>query len=135
MASKTDFELVAPERLLLEKPVEMVIVPGAEGNMGALHGHAPVISTLRPGVITVYEDRPTVSDSIFVAGGFVEVTPSRCTVLAEEAVSVNEIDPAAVEQTIRDLTEDLADATTPTERTRIEKALTVAQARRRAGTA
>mgnify|MGYP003700703339 CR=1 FL=1 len=84
---KVAFELVSPERLLLSEEVDMVEVPGEEGDFGVLVRHAPLISTLRPGVIKVH-DGGSVTQRIFVAGGFAEVTPQRCTVLAEEAVEV-----------------------------------------------
>lgn len=96
MADKLQFELVSPEKLLLSEAVGMVIVPGAEGNFGVLPGHALLISTVRPGVIDVYEDK-TVSERIFVSGGFAEVTPERCTVLADEAVPLSSIDRAATD--------------------------------------
>jgi len=130
MADKVAFELVSPEKLLLGKDVALVVVPGADGNFGVLPRHAPMISTVRPGVIEVYETRGTASDRIFVAGGFAEVTPERCTVLAEEAEPVGEIDVAAVEQRIRDLTEDVADAKTDAERAAATKALEAAKAKR-----
>jgi F-type H+-transporting ATPase subunit epsilon len=91
MADTTEFELVSPERLLISEPVEMVVVPGTEGDFGVLPGHAPFVSTLRPGVITVYENRLP-KEAIFVAGGVAEVTPERCTVLAEEAIKIAEAD-------------------------------------------
>ena len=104
MAERLLFELVSPEHLLVSEEVEMVVVPGAEGNFGVLKGHSLLISTLRPGVIDVYQnDRNAVSDRIFVAGGFAEVTPERCTVLADEAVEVSDLEPAAVEATLRSL--------------------------------
>jgi F-type H+-transporting ATPase subunit epsilon len=96
MADKLQFELVSPEKLLLSEAVGMVVVPGAEGNFGVLPGHALLISTVRPGVIDVYEDR-TVSERIFVSGGFAEVTPERCTVLADEAVPLSSLDRAAID--------------------------------------
>ena len=129
MAGTVEFELVSPERLLLSEQVAMVVVPGAEGNFGVLPGHAPLISTVRPGVIDVYANRAEVSSRIFVAGGFAEVTPERCTVLAEEAVPVGEIDQAATAQLVADLTEDVADAKTDAERRAAEAALAVAQAK------
>jgi F-type H+-transporting ATPase subunit epsilon len=102
MAERLLFELVSPERLLLSEEVDMVVVPGAEGNFGVLKGHSLLISTLRPGVIDVYEGQ-VVTDRIFVAGGFAEVTPEGCTVLADEAVAVSDLDPGAVEAELRDL--------------------------------
>ena len=129
MAGTVEFELVSPERLLLSEQVAMVVVPGEEGNFGVLPGHAPLISTVRPGVIDVYASRAEVSSRIFVAGGFAEVTPERCTVLAEEAVPVGEIDGAAVAQQVADLTEDVADAKSDAERRAAETALAVAKAK------
>jgi len=92
MADTVEFELVSPTRLLVSESVEMVVVPGAEGDFGALPGHAPFISLVRPGVIDIHGDGE-VTRRIFVAGGFAEVTQERCTVLAEEAVPVEDIDP------------------------------------------
>ncbi len=90
MAEKIKFELVSPAKLLLSSPVDMVVVPGGEGDFGALSRHAPMITTVRPGVIDVH-DGGKVSSRIFVAGGFAEVTEERITVLAEEAIPVNEL--------------------------------------------
>ncbi len=104
-----EFELVAPEKLLLSKPVEMVVVPGEDGDFGVLPRHSLLLSNVRPGVIRVYQDGAVI-ESIFVAGGFAEVTPERCTVLAEEALPLDEIDRAAVEQSLKDLRDDLVDA-------------------------
>jgi F-type H+-transporting ATPase subunit epsilon len=97
MAERVQFELVTPERLVLSTEVEMVVVPGTEGNFGVLPGHAPLISTIRPGMIDIYETRPTISDRIFVVSGIAEVTPERCTVLAEEAMTPESLDRAAIE--------------------------------------
>src|ERR1700752_5280189 len=83
MAERVQFELVTPERLLLSEMVEMVVVPGTEGNFGVLPGHAPLISSIRPGTIDVYEGQ-TIARRIFVVSGIAEVTPERCTVLADE---------------------------------------------------
>ncbi|HEV8016209.1 MAG TPA: ATP synthase F1 subunit epsilon [Stellaceae bacterium] len=100
MADKLQFELVSPEKLLLSEPVGMVVVPGTEGNFGVLPGHALFISTVRPGVIDVYEDN-TISERIFVSGGFAEVTPERCTVLADEALPISSLDRGAIEAEAR----------------------------------
>lgn len=129
MADTTAFELVSPERLLMSQDVEMVIVPGAEGNIGVLARHAPMISTVRPGVIEIFGTRSAEAERVFVAGGFAEVTPDRCTVLAEEAVPVSDLDRAEVEQSIKDLREDLEDAKEPAERAAIEARIVVTQAK------
>ncbi len=89
------FELVSPERLLLSQAVDMVVVPGSEGQFGVLAGHAPVIAALKPGVIDVH-DGGRVARQIFVGGGFAEVTPDRCVVLAEMALPLEELDRAKV---------------------------------------
>lgn len=87
-------EIVSPEKLLLSRPVDMAVIPAAEGDMGVLPGHAPMVVTLRGGVIAITEGA-AVTDRLFVAGGFAEVTPERCTVLADEVVSLAELSRAA----------------------------------------
>ncbi|MHA1600343.1 MAG: F0F1 ATP synthase subunit epsilon [Alphaproteobacteria bacterium] len=121
------FELVSPERLLLSEDVEMVVLPGAEGEFGVLPQHAPTISTLRPGVIRVYE-KGAVTERIFVASGFAEVTTTRCTVLADQAVPVAEIDRAAAEDSLKTAREDLADAESDEARIGAERRIAVAEA-------
>ena len=100
MTNTVEFELVSPERLVKSQPVEMVVVPGAEGDLGILPGHSPLIAEVRPGVIDIRE-HGEVSEQIFVSGGFCEVSPERCTVLAREAIPIIEIDKAAAEQRLR----------------------------------
>lgn len=103
MADTVKFELVSPEKLLLSEDVAMVVVPGGEGDFGVLPGHALLTSTVRPGIIDVYaDDQRSVSQRIFVSGGFAEVTPERCTVLADEALPVGEIDRSAAEAEAKD---------------------------------
>ena len=96
MPDRVQFELVTPERLLLSEMVEMVVVPGTEGNFGVLPGHAPLISTIRPGTIDIYAGG-AITERIFVVGGIAEVTPERCTVLADEAMAPSDLDRAAIE--------------------------------------
>jgi len=96
MPDRLQFELVTPERLLLSEMVEMVVIPGTEGNFGVLPGHAPLISTIRPGMIEIYEGQ-TVTRRVFVVSGLAEVTPERCTVLADEAVSPDALDPGSID--------------------------------------
>jgi len=99
-AGRVQFELVTPERLLLSETVEMVVVPGTEGNFGVLPGHAPLISTIRPGMIEIYEGQ-TIRRRFFVVSGVAEVTPERCTVLADEAVSPDTLDRPTIEADLR----------------------------------
>ena len=128
MADQIQFELVSPERLLVSQAVEMVVVPGAEGDIGVLPGHAPLISNVRPGIIAVFEGNK-VAQRIFVAGGFAEVTPERCTVLAEAATMLEDIDRATVEVEMRNAREDLADAKDDATRDRLEQAIAVGEAK------
>src|SRR5215510_11821295 len=100
MPERLEFELVTPERLIFSEMVEMVVVPGTEGNFGVLPGHAPLISTIRPGMIEIYE-RQSVTRRIFVVSGVAEVTAERCTVLADEAASPDTLDRAAIESELR----------------------------------
>jgi F-type H+-transporting ATPase subunit epsilon len=106
-------ELVSPEKLLLSRAVEMAVLPAAEGEMGVLPGHSPMIVALRGGVIAVTENGQ-VTDRLFVAGGFAEVTPERCTVLADEATPVGQLSRAAAEARIREAEEGFAKAASET---------------------
>jgi F-type H+-transporting ATPase subunit epsilon len=90
----TSLEIVSPEKLLLAKQVDMVVIPAAEGELGVLEGHAPMMVLLRGGTIRLYEGG-RVTDRLFVAGGFAEITPDRCTVLANEAIVVAEVSKSA----------------------------------------
>ena len=93
MADTLKLELVSPERLLLSEQVEMVLVPGAEGIFGVLPLHAPMLSTLRPGFVDVYQNN-AVKERFFVTGGFAEVTATSCTVLVDEAIPQASLTPA-----------------------------------------
>ncbi len=93
----TELEIVGPDRLLLSQQVELAVIPAAEGDLGVMPGRAPMIVLLRGGLITIYEgSQPTTR--LFVSGGFAEITPERCTVLADEALPLSEISRADAEQ-------------------------------------
>ena len=128
MADQVQFELVSPERLLISEPVDMVVVPGTEGDFGVLPGHAPLISTVRPGMIETYAGK-TVKERIFVAGGFAEVKRERCTVLAEEAIALDDLERGAVEAQLRTAREDLNLAKNPGERVVAERVIAIAEAK------
>ena len=100
MPDTVRFELVSPEKLLLSQEVRMVVVPGGEGYFGVLPGHALMISTVRPGIIDVYTGAE-VSERLFVSGGFAEVTPERCTVLADEAVPLSALSRGEIEESLK----------------------------------
>ena len=127
MPEMLKFELVSPTRLVKSELVEMVVVPCTEGDIGVLAGHSPLIATVRPGVIDIHEGG-RVTESIFVAGGFAEVGPEGCTVLAEEAVAVADIQRAAVDARKAKANEALAGAGTDKERQAAEADVRVADA-------
>jgi F-type H+-transporting ATPase subunit epsilon len=108
MADPFQFELVSPERLLMSEPVDQVVVPGSEGQFTVMKGHAPFMTTLRPGVIDIVRGGSTTR--IFVRGGFADANAGGLTVLAEMAVPVSEIDPSQLAQEVRNAEEDVADA-------------------------
>ena len=120
MAEKIHFDLVSPERMLLSEDVDMVTLPGAEGYFGVLAGHAPVISTLRPGVIEV-TGGATPGLRLFVRGGFAEVDAKKVIVLAEEAIPMSDFDVAALDRRLADMEEDLIAAKTDAERARVSE--------------
>ena len=122
MAETFRFELVSPERLLVSEAVASVTAPGAEGEFTVLPRHAPFMTTLKPGVLTVRVDKGP-ERRIVVFGGFAEVNPDGCIILAEEAVPVETLDPDAVAREIRDAEEDVADAETEEARFRAQTQL------------
>jgi F-type H+-transporting ATPase subunit epsilon len=128
MAEKVEFELVSPERLLVSRAVDMVVVPGAEGDFGVLRGHAPLISTLRLGVIDIHESG-AVAERIFVAGGFAEVTAERCTVLAEQATRLGDLDRGAIEAELKGLRDRLSVADVAAERAALDQRIAIAEAK------
>ena len=109
MADLLKFELVSPERLLSSGEVQQVVVPGSEGEFTVLANHAPVLSTLKPGVVTVTDANGN-EERIFVRGGFAEINPSGLTVLAEEAVSMKDLSSSDLAQKIKNAQEDVNDA-------------------------
>lgn len=129
-----NFELVSPEKLLLSEEVDMVLIPGSEGDFGVLPGHAPMISSIRPGVICVFAGGK-VEKRLFVAGGFAEVTPERCTVLAEKVTSIEELQLSELEQLLKNSKEDLAEAQDGKIRAEVEKTIAVLEAKIQAVTA
>lgn len=111
------FELVTPEKLLFSGPVESVVVPGSEGDFEVLSQHAPVMSTIRPGIVVVKETAGGSSRHLFVRGGFADVNPQGLTILAEQAVPIEEMTPdkvsieiAAAEAAVQAAVDDAAKA-------------------------
>ena len=122
MVDKIAFDLVSPERLLLSDAADMVTIPGTEGYMGVMAGHSPVISTLRPGTITV-QGASAGDARYFIRGGFAEITAGKLTVLAEEAIPLAEVNVAMLDQRIRDTEEDVAAAKSDADKARAIEAL------------
>jgi F-type H+-transporting ATPase subunit epsilon len=108
MADKLYFDLVAPEARVFAGDVDMVVVPGAEGDFGVLAGHAPFMSTIRSGAIAIHDGGQVTRT--FIHGGFAEVTPDGLTILAEEAIDLTTVDPAEVERQLTEAREDLGQA-------------------------
>lgn len=124
-----NFELVSPEEKLISEPASMVVIPGEEGDFGVLPNHSATISSIRPGVIEIFANDNEEPRRIFIAGGFADVSETNCTVLAEEAVNVNDLNKDDLEQTIRNLTEDLGMAEGDNDKARIEQKLLLAKAK------
>lgn len=109
MAETFQFDLVSPERLLMSDPVEQVTVPGADGQFTVLKDHAPFLTTLKPGVLDIIV-ADGASQRIYVRGGFADVNAGGLTVLAEQAMPMEEVNAEIMAQQVKDAEEDLADA-------------------------
>jgi len=109
MAQCLKFELVSPECLLRSGDVQEVLVPGSEGDFVVLPNHAPVLTTLKPGVIA-YKDEEGTEERVFVRGGFAEVGSEGLIILAETAIPMEELDKDRLAQEIKNSQEDVADA-------------------------
>ena len=110
MADAFQFELVAPERLLMSEAVDQVVVPGSEGYFTVLKGHAPFMSTMRPGVVDVTLAGGGAVERIFVRGGFADVSNDGLTILAEQAIPLAEVDAETLAREVKNAEEDVADA-------------------------
>ena len=97
------FDLVSPEKLIFNDKVGMIIVPGKDGDFGVLPGHSKVMSSLRPGRVMVYGEGKNLLKSFFVSGGFAEVNPEKCIVLAESVDEINTLEKSAIEKEIQEL--------------------------------
>jgi len=116
------FDLVSPEKLLFSSEVTQVDIPGAEGDFGVLAGHAPIVTTLRPGILVIYGEAGE-QLRIVVNGGFAEVGPTGLTVLADAAVPLDEFDRTVLTGVIKDTEEDVADTTDPWQRDKLARRL------------
>jgi F-type H+-transporting ATPase subunit epsilon len=105
------FELVAPEKLIFAGEVEAVVVPGTEGEFTVLKDHAPVMAMLKPGVVEIDQSAGQ-KTKLFVRGGFAEVSPAGLTILAEQAIALEELNAAELDADLKAAEEDIADAPT-----------------------
>jgi len=101
--TKISIDLVSPENLIFNDEVGMIIVPGKDGDIGVLPGNSKLLSSLRPGRVMVYGEGKNLLKSFFVSGGFVEVNPEKCIVLAEGVDEMNSLDKNNIEKEIQDL--------------------------------
>jgi F-type H+-transporting ATPase subunit epsilon len=115
------FEFVSPERVLFSGDVDQVDLPGSEGDMGILPGHAPLVTTLRPGIVTIF--RGSTREPVIVIGGFAEVSPAGLTVLADQAVARAEFDMNVLATEIKDAEDDVADAADDARRDKLARHL------------
>lgn len=130
---KISFELVSPERLLLSEEVQMVTIPGASGVFGVKARHSPLISSMSPGVVEIRRaDADKVDQRFFIDSGFAEVTPERCTVLAEHVSDLADLDRAEIEKERKHAEEDMADAKTDKERAEAKSRLSMSEHKLRA---
>ena len=104
------FDLVSPEQLLFNDEVGMIIVPGKDGDIGVLPRHSKVLSSLRPGRVMVYGENKNLLKSFFVAGGFVEINPEKCIVLAEGVNEMSDLDKSSIQQQIQELESSASDS-------------------------
>ena len=109
MESTISFDLVSPEQLVFNDKAGMIIVPGKEGDIGVLPGHSKLLSSLRSGRVMVYGEDKHLLQSFFVSGGFVEINPEKCIVLAEEVEEMSALVKGTIEQQVRELENETSD--------------------------
>ena len=109
MESTISFDLVSPEQLVFNDKAGMIIVPGKEGDIGVLPGHSKLLSSLRAGRVMVYGEDKHLLQSFFVSGGFVEINPEKCIVLAEEVEEMSALVKGTIEQQVRELENETSD--------------------------
>ena len=130
MADKIEFRLVSPEKKLFEEPVALAVMPGQEGQFGVGAGHTSLVSALKVGVVELYKnsqsDKP---QRIFITGGFADVTNTKCVVLAEEAVNVNDLDGAALSKQLSQFEADIKLAVEAGDKMRLQKQIDVTMAK------
>lgn len=129
-AELLNFELVSPEAKLVEEPVKMAVIPGEEGELGVGANHASFVVALKPGVVALHKDDGG-SDihKIFITGGFADISDAGCSVLAEEATPLRDLDKSALESKLKDLNEDLGLATEDADKARVQREIDLTAAK------
>jgi F-type H+-transporting ATPase subunit epsilon len=110
--SKIRFDLVAPDKTLFSDYVDMVVIPGKNGYFGVLGEHAPLVTSLMPGLVGVYKDGK-LKERLYLRAGFADVTPGQCTILAEEAISLSQLDIEKLTKDLQEMESDKEEAATP----------------------
>lgn len=128
-ADNFDFELVSPERKLMSEKAWQVTIPGEEGDFGVLANHSALVSSIRAGVIEIISEQGAEPTKVFIAGGFADVTASNCTVLAEEAIMLSDLNKEEIEKEISGLSSKLENASDDIETARYTKQLAIANAK------
>lgn len=128
-AQTINFELVSPAEKLFSEPVDMVVIPGMDGELGIGAGHASFVVALKTGVVRLFQNGNDTPRKIFVSGGFADITGTNCTLLAEEAVNVNDIDVNALSTDLTALNAELTVETDLTVQARIQKKINAVQAK------
>ena len=126
MNDKVDFELVSPEKLLMSTQASMVVIPGTEGDFGILAGHTDIISNIRVGIVDVYTDE-IIDKRVFVSGGVAEVSEDRCTILADEAIVLEEMDKKTAEGRLSEAKKLLDESKDEAARVTAERQVAIAQ--------
>ncbi len=125
-ATTFNFELVSPDKIMMSEPAWQVVIPGEEGYFGVRAGHMSLIAAVRPGVVEVYKTEGAAPEKIFIAGGFADVTAANCTVLAEQAVNVNELDAGAIEAELNKLRAEQSATTDTAEKIALDRKIRTA---------
>ena len=125
-----NFELVSPESKLVSEEMHRIEIPGDDGEFGVMAGHSSVLSSLRAGVVTLHKDEDEANNRrIFIDGGFADVSAENCTILAEEAIDVKDLNKESLEQYLSDLNEDLGLAEEAHDKKHIEEKIALTKAK------
>ena len=128
MMDSLHFSLISPERVLIDCPASMVVIPGVEGEFGILPNHAPLMTLLGPGVVTIYQN-DEIFTKIFVDGGFAEVTPEKCVALVTAGTPLDSLNKTSLEMEIQNLLDNRTSSVTPEERQKADRRLAIARAK------